>query len=183
MVALQLLLGFAPWIAFLLLSAGHTLFWLDVGLIAAAVLTVVLGVAGVHRGAILWSGAAFFALALVAVLGFRNLWIISHMGLLASVWLFATAALSLLVRKPFTEAYARQHAPREIWSSPEFRGSCYFTTGVWAGIFLFNALLNAAKIFRNDIGPALQIAEYAALIAGVAFTSLYAARARKHRPG
>lgn len=180
---MKLLVGFAPWIAFLVLSRGGTLFWLDAGLITAAALTVVMGVAGVHRGAILWAGAVFFGVALVAVVGFRSTWVIGHMGVLASGFLFLTAALSMALGRPFTEAYAREHAPQEAWGHPAFRRSCYLTTGVWTGIFLVNTLLNAVKLASEEHGDMLQALEYACLLGGVVFTSWYAAMKRRRAAG
>ncbi len=57
---LKLLLAFAPWIAFLLIS-GPSMLRLQISIFAAAALVVVMAVTKLHRGAILWAGYVFFS--------------------------------------------------------------------------------------------------------------------------
>jgi len=79
----KVVLSLAPWIAFLVI-AQRGLLRLKIGLVVALLLSVVLSVAGLHRGIIMWAGLVFFVGAMIAVLEFENAWTIRHMGVLAS---------------------------------------------------------------------------------------------------
>jgi hypothetical protein len=47
---------------------------------------------------------------------------------------------SVLVNRPFTEAYAREQAPKEIWNSPAFRALNRKISIVWGFAFLLGTL-------------------------------------------
>jgi hypothetical protein len=180
---LKLLLAFAPWIAFLLISGGSML-RLQIGILVAAVLVVIMGVTKLHRGAVLWAGYIFFAFALIFVVWLKNPWVIHHMGILASGTLFAAAQLSIVMGHPFTEDYARENVPNEAWNSASFLRGCYTTTSFWSCIFLFNTLLNVIKTYQSGTSEVLiRTLEYTALFTGIAFTRIYAALAGKKRAG
>ena len=65
MSLVKLLVSFAPWIAFLVIARG-TLERVEIGLVAALVLSVVMAALKLHRGIIMWVGLAFFTAATVA---------------------------------------------------------------------------------------------------------------------
>jgi len=178
---LNLVLAFSPWIAFLLIS-GHSMLRLQIGIIVAAVLVVIMAVTKLHRGAIPWGGYIFFAFALICVVWLKNVWVIHNLGILASGTLFLAAQLSILIGRPFTEDYAREQAPKEIWNSSSFIKGCYTTTAFWSYIFLVNTLLNAIKIYHSGANEVLmRILEYIVLFAGIIFTRVYAIIAKKKR--
>ena len=79
----KMLLTFAPWIAFLII-ARDSIFRLKLGIIVAAVLTVVMAVTRLHRGVIMWVGIIFFSYALAAVALLNNMWTVRYMGVLAN---------------------------------------------------------------------------------------------------
>jgi hypothetical protein len=155
---------------------------LQIGICVAAALVVIMGITRLHRGLILWAGVLFFAFALVSVVLLKNLWVIHHLGILASGTLFAATLVSIVIGRPFTESYARDHVPRELWDSPAFIRSCYTVTGVWAMIFLANALVNAAKPYHADLGEwFFRGVELCILISGVLFTTVYSNLMKKKR--
>ena len=47
---------------------------------------------------------------------------------------------SVLINRPFTEAYAREQAPKEIWNSPAFRAFNRKISAVWGLAFLLGTL-------------------------------------------
>jgi hypothetical protein len=47
---------------------------------------------------------------------------------------------SVLVNRPFTEAYAREQAPKEIWNSPAFRALNRKISTVWGFAFLLGTI-------------------------------------------
>lgn len=182
MDALKLLLAFAPWIAFWIISGGHSVVRLDVGICVAAALVVIMGITRLHRGLILWAGVVFFAFALITVVLLKNLWVIQHLGILASGTLFTATLASIVIGQPFTESYARDHVPREVWDSPAFIRSCYTVTGVWGIIFLANTLVNVVKPYNPDLGEwFFRGVELCILGSGVVFTTVYSNLMRKKR--
>jgi hypothetical protein len=182
MDALKLLLAFAPWIAFWIISAGGSMVRLQIGICVAAALVVVMGITKLHRGLILWAGVIFFLFALIAVLLLRNLWVIHHLGILASGTLFMATLISIVVGQPFTESYARDHVPSELWDSPGFIRSCYTVTGVWGLIFFVNMLMNGAKPYLEGLSAwFFRGMELSIMASGVAFTTVYSNIMRRKR--
>jgi hypothetical protein len=178
---LKLLLAFAPWFAFWFI-AGHSMLRLQIAVFVAAALVVVMAVTRLHRGAILWAGYAFFAFALIFVVWLKNTWTIQHLGILATGTLFVSAQLSLLFGRPFTEDYAREHVPEELWDSASFVRGCFTTTSAWSCVFLINTLLNIVKFQHHEIPEwRITLSEYAMIIAGIAFTNIYSKIARRKR--
>jgi hypothetical protein len=182
MDALKLLLAFAPWIAFWIISAGHSMVSLQIGICVAAVLVLVMGITRLHRGLILWAGVLFFAFALVMVVLLKNLWVVQHLGILASGTLFIATMVSIVIGQPFTESYAREHVPREQWDSPAFIRSGYTVTGAWGIIFLANTLVNVVKPHYTELGEwFFRGVELTILVSGVVFTTIYSNYVRRKR--
>ncbi len=182
MDALKLMLAFSPWLAFWLISGGHSLARLRIGILVAAVLVVVMGLTKLHRGLILWAGVIFFSFALVSVVWLQEPWIIQHLGIFASGTLFLLTLLSMLLGHPFTESYAREHVPRELWSSPAFIRGNFIVTGAWGLIFLANILVNVVKLYYPE-GNAwfYRGVEFSFFALGVLFSTLYSRFARRKR--
>jgi len=171
--ALKLLLAFSPWFAFWFI-AGHSMLRLQIAIFVAAALVIVMAVTRLHRGAVLWAGYLFFAFALVSVVWLKNMWVIRHLGILATGTLFVTTLLSMLAGRPFTEDYAREHTPESLWESGPFVRGCYITTTAWACVFLVNCLLNVVKTYSPGAeGWRLTLVEYGVIAGGIAFSTLY----------
>jgi hypothetical protein len=182
MDAIKLILAFAPWIAFWIISLGHSMFSLQLGICVAALLVIVMGVTRLHRGAILWAGVAFFAFAVISVVWLKNSWVIHHLGFLASGTLFMATFLSILWGRPFTEDYARDHVPRELWESPSFIRGCFTITGAWGFVFLANTMVNLVKLQRPvAAGWIYEVVQLGFLALGVIFTTVFSRIARRKR--
>ncbi len=182
MDALKLTLAFSPWIAFWLIAGGHSMLRLQVGVCVAAIMVIGMGITGLHRGLILWAGVVFFAFALVAVVLLKNPWVIQRLGILASGTLFTAAMVSIIIARPFTESYAREHTPKELWDSPAFIRSGYTVTGFWGMIFLANVLVNVAKPHYSELGEWFYRGiELSMLMTGVVFTTVYSKIMRRKR--
>jgi len=178
---INLLLSFAPWIAFLILS-GHSLLRLDIALIVAALLVVVMAITGLHRGAVLWAGYLFFGAAIIFVIVLKNMWFINHLGILANGMLFSTAFLGMMLGKPFTEDYARDETPREIWETASFVRACYSTTSVWSLVFLLNLASSFIAFYDHETpGWCFSVFNYSMLVSGVVYTSVYTKYLRRRR--
>jgi hypothetical protein len=182
MDAIKLMLAFAPWIAFWIISLGHSMLWLKVGICTAALLVIVMGVTRLHRGIILWAGVAFFAFAVISVAWQENMWIVSHLGFLASGTLFLATFLSMFMGRPFTESYARDHVPKELWDSPTFIRGCFTVTGAWGFVFLANTMVNALKLQRPAVADWIyEVVQLGFLALGVLFTTVFSRTARRKR--
>lgn len=176
----KLLLSFAPWVAFLIIARG-SLARVEIALVVALTLSVVMAALKLHRGIIMWVGLAFFTGATIAVLGFHNLWTVAHLGVLANGALALGAWGTLLIRRPFTLEYAREHTDPAKWNDPLFIRVNVLLTAVWASTFTVNTAL--AWVLMKHLWPewACHTASYAALIAAAAFTSWYPVHVRRRR--
>ncbi len=179
---LKLLLAFAPWIAFLIIAQG-SLFRLKLGLGVALALSLVMGIARLHRGVILWTGLLFFAYAAVAVAVFNNMWTAHYMGVLANGALASASWLSIAIGKPFTLDYARAHTDPTLWSQPAFIRTNTIITAVWAVAFTANAVLAWGKIVQFLLpGWGYEAMSYTLLVGTAAFTTWYPTHVRRMRP-
>lgn len=174
---LKLLLSFAPWIAFLII-ARDTLLRVEIGLVVALVVSIVMAVLRLHRGIIMYVGLIFFTGATIAVLGFENIWTIRHLGVLANGALAIGSWITLLINKPFTLEYARQHTDPAKWNDPVFIRVNELLTAVWASTFTFNTVIAWALMEHLMPEWACHTFTYAALIAAAGFTSWYPAHLR-----
>lgn len=160
----KMLLVFSPWMAFLLISHG-SLLRLKLGVLVAAVLTVVMVVSRLHRGAIMWVGIIFFSYLLAVVVVLNNMWTVKYMGVLANGALAAGTWVSIAVKRPFTLEYAREHTDPSLWNSPVFLRTNYFLTLMWAVAFTINAFLAWLKSVQPTMsGWAYEAISYGLLV-------------------
>jgi hypothetical protein len=68
-------------------------------------------------------------LAYFAVIG--HSWSLAVVRLAVHFSLLRIAVFSLAIRRPFTQAYAREHVAEEHWGNPSFVRRSYIVTGVW----------------------------------------------------
>lgn len=174
----KLLLSFAPWVAFLVIARG-SLARVEVALLLALGLSVMMAVLKLQRGIIMWVSLVFFVAASVAVIGYHNIWTVRHLGVLANGALAVGAWGTLLIGRPFTLEYARQHTDPAKWHEPLFIRVNVLLTTVWATAFTVNTALAWAAMKRLWPEWACHTASYATLIAAAAFTSWYPTQVRK----
>jgi hypothetical protein len=179
MLFLRLILGFAPWLAFLIIAHG-SLWRLKLALVVALALSIVMAVTRLHRGIIMWVGLIFFSVAALLVVGMNTLWAVRLMGVLASGVLAISTWVSLLIRRPFTLDYARQHVDPALWNDPRFLRINRHLTTAWGIAFTINALLAYGKMQRLGMSPlAYELLSYACLIGTALFTSWYPGHVRR----
>ena len=175
---IKLLLSFAPWLSFLIIAHG-SMFRLELGLCVALGLSIIMGVLRLHRGIILWVGLAFFSAAAVLVIGFKNMWTVQYMGVLANSSLALGTWAGVVTGKPFTLEYAKDHTDPSLWSSPFFLRSNTIIASAWGGAFTCNALLAWLKmkqLFLSEL--ACELLSYTVLIGVAVFTQWYPAYLR-----
>lgn len=177
----KMLLVFAPWIAFLVIAHG-SLFRLKLGIVVAAVLTVVMVVTRLHRGAIMWVGITFFSFALVAVVLLNNMWTVRDMGILANGALAAAVWIGIALKRPFTLEYAREHTDPSLWHSPSFLRTNYILTLMWAVTFTINATLSWQRSFEPIMpGWAYETSSYSLLVLAMFISTWYPQFVRRRR--
>jgi hypothetical protein len=174
----KLVVSFAPWIAFLVI-AKDTVQRVEIGLVVALVLTALMAILRLNRGIIMWVGVVFFAAATIAVLGFHNMWTITHLGVLANGALAIGSWAGLLIGKPFTLAYARQNTDPALWHSPVFIRTNVIITAMWASAFTISAALSWISMQGWWPPSVCHTLSYAVLIAAAAFTSWYPNHVRR----
>ena len=178
MQKMSVVLGFAPWIAFSVLCGPSTWLWAAP---TALVLTLALAVPDWRRsgevGVLDAGSAAFFAVltVLAAILDRADLqWLEDRAQLISGVAITAIAVGSLLVRRPFTEHYARQGTPREYWGAPLFRRINVVITAVWAASFALSALCDLVVVMFPASGDLFNwVLPTLLLVAAVKFTMWY----------
>lgn len=170
---MNLIVSFLP---FLVFAVGLHLGYVALALWGAAIVAAVLLVRDVainHKSAkILEVGTLvlFLALALYTSLSGRD-WTIPDIRLIIDGGLFAIAAGSLAIGRPFTLQYAREGAPASIWHSPAFLAVNRRITLVWCAAFLVMVATDAAMIWLPQIPQRLDIvATILALVAAVRYT-------------
>jgi hypothetical protein len=172
--------GIAPWVLFSVLSAPGRF---ETAVCFALGLSLLTMWIGSRRGIAVYAldvlGVAFFAILAVVglvasrgVITFLELWAGEMTNIVLAVFVIAT----IVIRKPFTLAYAKKQAPEEFWDTPLFRRINYTISGVWAGAFTFSAVVgligDAVLHDANNFwtGWVLQLA---ALFFAIGFTEFY----------
>lgn len=129
-------------------------------------------------------GALFFAVFVaLGILGSHGLvdWLETWAGELTNAALALFAIAGLVVRRPFTMAYARDIVDPEHWADPLFRHINYVLTGVWAAAFTFSAIAGAygdAALRDGDNFWTGWILPLGAIFAATAITEFYPDYAR-----
>lgn len=177
----KMLLVFAPWIAFLAI-AHDSMLRLKLGVIVAAILTVVMVLTRLHRGAIMWVGIFFFSFAFVAVVLLNNMWTVRNMGILANGALAAGTWIGAAARRPFTLDYAREHTDPSLWNSPAFLRTNYILTAMWGAAFTFNALVALQRKVQPIMpGWGYEAISYGLLILAMFMSTWYPRHMRRLR--
>jgi hypothetical protein len=141
------LAGIAPWVLVSIVSGPGRF---EEAASAALGLTLLTLWVGWRRGVPVHTlevfGAVFFAvLAVMGLVASDDVigWLETWAGELSNIALACFAIVTLLIRRPFTMAYARDTTPSEHWDTPLFRTINYAISGVWAAAFAFSAVVGA----------------------------------------
>jgi hypothetical protein len=178
------LAGLAPWILMaIVVGPGRFEEAASVAL-GLALLTLWIGKRrGVPVHALEAFGVAYFGvLAILGLVASDDAieWLALWAGELSNIALAIFAIVTLLIRRPFTLAYAKDSAPPEHWDSPVFLRINYVISAVWAGALVVSAAAGAygdAILGDNDNFWLAWIVPLGALIFAGAFTEFYPDRA------
>ena len=143
---LDILKGFLPWILFFVLM-GSNQTQMDIAIITAAITAVFLEIEFLKKGFILsWGTLIFFLFMTITVVIFRMDAIIQYASVLSHAVLASIAAVSLLVRKPFTIQYAKLEVDKVKWETLVFIRINYILTTIWLIIFLIGLVLSIVSL-------------------------------------
>jgi hypothetical protein len=178
---MSILLGLTPFIVFfVLMRLVHPL----AGLGAAFAVSVLMGFVQWRRGEsikVLEVGSLvlFGVLTLYTLIAAPE-WTVATVRLAVDGGLFLVAAVSLLIRQPFTLQYARESVPQELWTSPIFFTTNVRITAVWTAAFAVMTAADAAAQYVEAIPVWVDIAAtIAAFVGAFWFTRWYPAVVRR----
>lgn len=171
---LKIILGFIPWFLYSILVStlpSHHL----IAVSAALASTVLLDTHELKKGFILaWGTLAFFVFLLLASFYIPNQWLEQHANLISNAALAAIVWFSLLINKPFTLQYAREHVDPQFWSSPLFIRINQWISLVWGLCFLACTLISALGLSYPAANQLLvQYAPTALILLTVWFTKVF----------
>ena len=179
---LKIVVSLAPLFAFWFIALGHSLVRLQIGLYTGIGLLIVMALARLTRGTMLWATATFFAIALVFAAWMKNVWVIRHLGIFPSGILFVAVMLSMILDRPFVEAYARDGAPALERESVSFVRTCFVLTSFWAATLLVMALLGVVQIAYPGPGQLMYlIVQLAVLALALAYQTGYIVHVKHKR--
>ena len=176
-----ILLGFAPFIAFAVLTRFATP---TVSLWAAAIASAVLVIRERLRGRslkILEVGT----LALFLMLGFYSsfipvTWDIPTVRAIVDAGLLFIIILSIVVRNPFTLQYAREQVSAETLQSPTFVRTNYVLTSIWAAAMAIIVVADLGMHFVPTMPLSTEVAAILVALGGAFwFTKWYPAQQRQ----
>jgi hypothetical protein len=175
-----ILLGFAPFIVFALLTNVAV----DLALWAAFATAFVLSIRDFAQTRVLRildvGGTALFGL-LALYAGFVQPGIsLQAVRFVVDCGLLLIAVYSMVSGNPFTLQYAREQTPPDIWDSPVFIRTNYIITSVWTIAFLTTTAADGMATFDKKFPLSLDIAVgLASLAVAVIFTARYPAHVRE----
>ena len=166
-----ILLGFAPFIVFALLTSVSVSLGLWFAFAAAFVITIRDFVESPTLR-LLDAGSVLLFGVLALFTGFIEPSLtLSFVRLLVDAGFLGMALISLALRRPVTRDYSHEHLPAEIRDTPAFLRTNYILTGAWALAFAIMTAADTAGVFFARIPLSLDIAVgFAALGLVIAFT-------------
>ncbi|HEY4277057.1 MAG TPA: hypothetical protein VGM91_02495 [Conexibacter sp.] len=145
------LVGLSPWIVYSLIEGDGRLELSSGIAFGMALVIVMLGrLRGRQPKLLEYTDTVFFAALAIFVAvasDSTHAWLERWSGEVANIGLVVIALGSIVLRDPFTLAYAKEDAPRELWRNPLFLRTNYVITWAWAIAFL----IEAASGFYGDL--------------------------------
>lgn len=134
-------IAFVPWVLFSVITTHAEV---KAAAVVALVAAILISVPSIREG----RPKALEIGAIIAFVGFTVValtadaatdeWLARYARAISAT-LLALIAFSSLLRTPFTEQYARESVPQELWSSPRFKSINRRLTAMWGFVFLIMA--------------------------------------------
>jgi hypothetical protein len=178
----ELIWSFAPWVAFLLGVRVGNVYW-GAGIGAAVAIVVLTRALSRHRAHLFDGIGVVYFVGLLVLLAVVHPGDVSTWGRYAQAVAHGSLTLivfgSVLINRPFTESYAREQAPKEVWGTPAFRAFNRKISLIWGLAFLVGtaALAVAGSTDSRQVLLRL-IVPFGALAYAFTFTERQASLAR-----
>jgi len=153
---LYILVSFAPWVVYwVLCGMGNRL-----GVVTPLAISLLLVIPQIHKkdfNLMDLTSLLYFSTATTATFIFNLNIFVEKSGFLGYSALFLMALFSLIIKQPYTLQVSKRDYPEIYWKEKSFLAINNIITGVWAVIFIANAitflLLNAtsALILSNTL--------------------------------
>jgi hypothetical protein len=175
--------SFAPWIVYWVVADSRST-W-EFGAITAAIISGLLLLPSLERGGVKTLDVLSFGFfVVIAVVGAVSS---PHDGDWMDRWsqVLSSGALAVFVLvtipfMPFTEQYARESAPPEVWNTPRFRRTNLVLTTMWGLVFAAEAALGViAREAPGSAGWTNWVLPICLIVAAFKFTARYSAQARE----
>ncbi len=153
----KILIGLAPWVVFALLTRLPVDGIAGPAAVAAAVASLVVLLIQSRGGVKIIEVTSVVVFTLLAVVGFTvaggDAWITDY-GRATAAFVLAAVMLLSAVTVPFTEQYARESVPENVWHSERFRTVNRTISAMWGGIMLAMAVCHviAAALLADGTG-------------------------------
>ena len=139
----ELIWSFAPWVVFLMGVRVGNVYW-GAGVAAVAAIIVLGRAMSRHKTHLFDVIGVVYFVGLLALLAIIQPGDISTWGRYAQAVAHGSLTVivfgSVLIGHPFTEGYAREQAPKEVWNSPHFHAFNRKISAVWGLAFLVGAI-------------------------------------------
>ena len=139
----DLIWSFAPWIVFLL-AARATSFWGGIAAALVACMVVMARAVSRRRVHLLDVASVVYFVALAAVIAVTRPDDLDAWARYAQAGSHAALTLivfgSILIRHPFTQSYARETVPKELWHTAQFRALNRQISMAWGVAFLIGTV-------------------------------------------
>jgi hypothetical protein len=177
--------GFLPWIVFWVVSSPSSWEWAALAALVTALIQAVPDVEKRSPKLLDVATIAFFAVLTVlgVILDRSDLdWLEDNANAISSAVL-ALIAFGSLAFTPFTEQYARDSTPPEVWSSPTFKHVNRVLTAMWGGVFLLTTILGViADVADPDDDWLEWVIPIALIVGAIKFTAWYPNQVRGEQP-
>lgn len=144
--------SFIPWILYFIIAGSHHL-TNEVAALTALLACVIFSFQQLRKKFILdWCTLVYFFLLMMLYLLPIKGWVGEHAGLLSNAVLALIMWATILIKKPFTMAYAKETVPEIFWITPTFKHINYTLSTVWAlalSFMVLDGLLRTYKIIPS----------------------------------
>jgi len=169
-----ILLGFAPFIVFALLTSVSVSLGLWLAFAAAFVITIRDFVESPTLRLLDAGSVTLFGLMALFTGFIEPSLTLQSVRLVVDASFLGMALVSLGLRRPVTVDYGHEHLPKDVWNTPAFLRANYILTGAWAAGFAVMTAADIASVFIAQVPLSLDIAVgLAALGLAIAFTVRY----------
>jgi hypothetical protein len=181
-LAMGILLAFAPWILFWILASNDTF---RVAIFAALISTVVINIRYIaeRKVKVLDLGTMIFFALLSGVSLFADPpWLEQWVHVLGNLALTVIALVSIAIGKPFTIQYAKEQVAEQYWNTPQFLSTNLRITWVWFATFAVQTVSSAITIIHPQHETWLSwVIPTGAFVAAIKFTAWYPQHVKEAR--